>query len=244
MGRTIVIVNDGRDAGYPYPPFFKNFGLEVTHDPQRLFLNPSAIGLVVFTGGSDVHPELYNESSPKGICYADSARDAEEIKIFNYAAEHKVPMFGVCRGLQFINVMCGGKLIHDLTGHQGQHEISTSDRETFMVNSLHHQAVIPPMNAEVLAWSVEKRSEAYIGDKDEPFDYRGPEIESVHYPNFKAAGVQWHPEAMFDGGTQAPRGRTWAYLLARDLTKCTDDAIRKLYYIGRPKVKYVSTKFN
>lgn len=236
MAGDILIVNDTRDAGYPYAPFFKDMGRDIVEDHAAFTLNPNRFGLVVFTGGSDVSPDLYGDESPKNICYCSKVRDRVEVKLFNIAYNKGVPMFGICRGLQFINVMSGGKLIHDLTGHQTGHTVSTSDEESFHVNSLHHQAVIPPMRAEVLAWSTTKRSMRYIGDKDEEWKYNGPEVEAVHYPHRNAAGVQWHPEAL----DPKDRGRTWAYILARDLVKgLNSEAMRKLYYKNRPKVNYV-----
>jgi len=236
MSKRILIVNDGADAGHSYTPFFARLDyLEIVNDAAPFLINPKGFSLVVFTGGSDVQPELYGDTSPKGICWTNPTRDKEEAKIFNIARNNNISMFGICRGVQFINVMAGGRLIHDVTGHHTEHDVSTSDGETFRANSLHHQAIIPPKDAEVVAWSTEKRSMRYIGDEDEQFKYFGPEVEAVHYPKINAAGVQWHPEAL----NNTDRANSWAYLLVRDTVNCRTDAFRKLYYIHRPRINYV-----
>lgn len=240
MSGDILILNDTMDAGHRYQPFFTALGKKIIEDPAAFTLNPKRFSLVIFTGGSDVGPWLYGDSSPNNICWSDKKRDEEEVKIFHIAYNNNVAMFGICRGLQFLNVMCGGKLIHNLNNHHSSHGVSTSDGESFQVNSLHHQACILPMHAEILAWSTVKMSKTYVGDEDEPFDYSGPEVESAYYPLFKCAGVQWHPEALSE--KISPRARTWAYTLARDIMNLVgEDAMRRLYYLKRPRINYVQS---
>jgi putative glutamine amidotransferase len=70
------------------------------------------------TGGPDVDPSLYDEemAGSEGI---DPARDALELAAWRAAEERSVPVLGVCRGLQAINVFAGGSLIQDLPDHAG-----------------------------------------------------------------------------------------------------------------------------
>lgn len=232
----ILIINDTKDVGYSYTPFFSNIG-KCSNNITRFELDPKSFNLIVFTGGSDVFPEYYNDLSPKGVCAYNKTRDKLEAKIFRVANANRIPMFGICRGLQFINVMAGGRLIHDLIGHGcPNHTVSTSDDMTFTVNSYHHQACIPPTNAELLSWSEKKLSHRYIGTNDELFDYKGPEVEALYFEEPKAAGVQWHPEAL----ERKEQASSWAYHLARDLLNCKKSNFEKLYKIKRLKVSYAT----
>lgn len=234
--KRILILNDRKDVGHAYAPFADDLG-ETDHSSISFTMNPNRYSLVVFTGGSDVSPSLYKDTSPKGACSCDIERDREEEKIFKLAHANNIAMFGICRGLQFLNVMLGGKLLHDLLNHgYGEHLVATSDSENFPTNSYHHQSCIPPIKSEILAWSMEKLSDRYIGDKDEIFNYQGPEVESLYFPRSRAAGVQWHPEAL---GVNV-RGRTWAKHLARDLINCSPNGMQRLYLDETPKVIYAT----
>jgi gamma-glutamyl-gamma-aminobutyrate hydrolase PuuD len=222
----ILIVNDSADCGAPYGPLFSTFG-EVCHDPAQLKLNPYDFKLMVFTGGADVSPDYYGDTSPHKVCWSNPARDKEEKMLFNFGKQHTIKMVGICRGMQFLNVMTGGKMMHDIKGHSGgNHQVMVRDRdEPFITNSFHHQMCIPSSEAELIAWSHQKLSKSYIGDKDEPVDYKGPEVEALYMPWYNAFGVQWHPECMPTGEL----GRTWFMHVVRDLINRTRAEMKKLY---------------
>jgi putative glutamine amidotransferase len=82
-------------------------------------------GLLV-TGGEDVQPEYYGKANERNLCGdMDPYRDTLEIALINRALELKMPVLGICRGEQIINVALGGSLIVDipawfstLTGHK------------------------------------------------------------------------------------------------------------------------------
>lgn len=195
MKNKILILSPDNKS---YAPLLKDFG-EVTHNHAAFILNPKDFKLIQFTGGEDVSPELYGDTSPKGYCMVSKQRDELDEKIFNIANKSNIPMAGICRGMQFLNVMCGGKLIHHMSGHvSNQHAVNTSCKifDSFITNSLHHQMCIPPVDGHILAWSLEKQSDRYIGNKDEEINWIGPEVEAIFIPWYKVFGVQWHPEFM------------------------------------------------
>ena len=85
--------------------------------------------IVVFTGGEDVDPSLYNaEKHPK--TYSNLARDLYEKEMFEKIKPHQL-VIGICRGSQFLCVMNGGKLIQHVNGHAlfSTHEIINDEGE-------------------------------------------------------------------------------------------------------------------
>jgi len=85
----------------------------------------------VLTGGVDVDPSFYNgESDYKnkpGLFQPE--RDRFEAKIYQHSQLHKLPVLGICRGMQLINVLEGGKLIQDLDNGNARHRKEESDKE-------------------------------------------------------------------------------------------------------------------
>ncbi len=116
---------------------------------------------LLLTGGGDVHPKYYNHHDIKNNAKnVDEQRDAFEFELIDQALDFEMPIFGICRGMQTMNVCLNGSLIVDLISsrfesHTGgeepiQHALSvvpntllhalTGTNETD-VNSFHHQAV-------------------------------------------------------------------------------------------------------
>jgi putative glutamine amidotransferase len=191
---AVLVVNDKADMGRSYFLPFAFLGPK-TEDVSLLETNPQSISLVVFTGGSDVSPSLYNDH----VCnktHTDPERDEQEFAIFNQAINHNIPMFGICRGLQFLTAMLGGKLIQHTHGHHKPHPMKTKDGMEFYVTSSHHQMVLPSESDEVLAWSSSRLSDIYIGGNNQPLPVPKFEIEAVRFKHANAIGVQYHPEIM------------------------------------------------
>jgi len=151
---------------------------------------------LVLCGGDDVDPRRFGEEVHPTVELADPRRDDYEIRIVRRAAEAGVPLLGVCRGGQVMNVALGGTLVQhvpDLPGalrHRGgtRHEVefvpgtalhALAGRDRAEVNSYHHQAagrVAPGLR--VSARSSDGVVEALEGDPVAGF----------------LVGVQWHPE--------------------------------------------------
>jgi acyl-CoA reductase-like NAD-dependent aldehyde dehydrogenase/gamma-glutamyl-gamma-aminobutyrate hydrolase PuuD len=161
----------------------------------------------VLTGGVDVTPSLYNgdeiyNNSPTSL---QPERDQFEEKIYHYSQINKLPVLGICRGMQLINVLEGGKLIQDLDNGNERHQKEESDKEHAIiaeektllskivgsvsghVNSAHHQAIDPDAIGENLMVN------AY--DDDEEKIIEGLEFENKAGKAFMLC-VQWHPERM------------------------------------------------
>ena len=70
---------------------------------------------ILFTGGEDVNPEMMGEQALPQCGYADDERDRAEQMYFKYAHQKHIPIFGICRGHQAVNVFMGGSLYQDIT---------------------------------------------------------------------------------------------------------------------------------
>lgn len=161
--------------------------------------------IVLFTGGEDVTPHLYNaEKHPTTYC--NLQRDIFEKEEFDRAilSPSVKLILGVCRGSQFLCVMNGGRLIQNVNKHAlgGTHTIINKEGVVHSITSTHHQMQYPynlPIEKyELLFWSEETRGTRHEGDKTAWKDgMKEPEIvlyQSLN--NKKSLAIQGHPEMM------------------------------------------------
>ena len=183
---------------------------------------------ILFAGGEDVDPEFYDEMKRYDNVHTDRARDEFELALLDEVLAARLPILGICRGIQMINVKFGGTLIQDLKGDttidqehkQGgsranpTHSVTLTDPESRLagafqgscrVNSLHHQAIKRlGRGLKVTAHSEDGLVEAVEAADDYPF----------------LLAVQWHPEEM----ASVPEQRT---LLQQFLAQCRNAAARR-----------------
>lgn len=136
---------------YIHDPFSNAFNEFVAAMGWTLAPTLKEAQIVVFTGGSDVDPQLYGE--PKHHTTSVSPlRDGIDIDMYNYCQDNDLFMVGICRGGQFLNVMNGGKMIQDVEGHavRGTHPTYIVDnggeiipQYKYNTTSTHHQMMIP-----------------------------------------------------------------------------------------------------
>ncbi|MDE7333873.1 MAG: gamma-glutamyl-gamma-aminobutyrate hydrolase family protein [Lachnospiraceae bacterium] len=166
----------------------------------------------LFTGGQDVNPALYGAEKKPACGKASHDRDTLEKEIFARALKADKPVFGICRGIQLINVLCGGTLYQDLpTEYKGTkavdhhmkppydvpcHQVEIladtplgelTDEMTVSVNSYHHQAV------KELAQGLKPMAVSEDGL-----------VEALYMPGKKfVQAVQWHPEFIYESDENA-----------------------------------------
>ena len=161
----------------------------------------------VLTGGVDVHPSYYGGPEIYTNCPAKFQlnRDKFEEKIYRYAQQNQLPLLAICRGLQLVNVLEGGKLIQDLSIEENKkHKKEIADKihkidiahgslmheitgtTSGMVNSAHHQSIDPNHLGENLMVVAK--------------DSHGPIIEAIEFKDKTNKAfmlcVQYHPERM------------------------------------------------
>lgn len=168
----------------------------------------TTLDVLMLTGGEDVDPSRYGELPSPNLGGVNVERDKFEHDLLTAAVRCKLPVVGICRGMQHLNVFFGGSLYQDLPSglpeytieHRAVAATSVTDLDThhwisvvegsrlanvlgrgsrFSVNSRHHQAV----RRVAPGFVVTARSDDGIIEA----------IESMSYP---AAGVQFHPERM------------------------------------------------
>ena len=164
---------------------------------------------LLLAGGVDVDPAQFGEEPHAALGKVDAARDRLELTLTRWALADGRPILGICRGIQTLNVACGGSLWQDIgsqvagalehkhqPGHSYQHlahwvTIEPGSRlgalvgvEEVEVNSLHHQAAREPgRGLRAVAWAPDGVIEGLEGTGEA-----------------WVVGVQWHPEWLLDDG--------------------------------------------
>lgn len=184
-----VYIVGGNGAGY---------GSMFTRAGWELANNPLTADLIQFTGGEDVTPALYGEERHR---YTGNSlnRDVHEAGFFAIAERLNIPMAGICRGGQFLNVMSGGKMYQHVDEHATGERHLLTDLETgkvISVSSTHHQMMRAGKGGELIATArlggyKEHMLDGQIAKCEEPDE---PDTEVVYYPDTKALCFQPHPE--------------------------------------------------
>ncbi len=180
--------------------------LKLGYEENNLSKVTSCKGILL-TGGEDVHPKHYGRPGfveQFRLDDLDEARDDFELKVMSTAHKKRIPLLGICRGMQIANVFLGGTLVPDIVafgrdkhtqlseGEDRQHEIWVREgtrleglAQTLRgeVNSSHHQAV------DLLGEGLSMNCVAPDG-VIEGAEVRDPD----DYPFLML--VQWHPERM------------------------------------------------
>ena len=160
--------------------------------------------IVLFTGGEDVNPALYNTPKHRTTMFNDK-RDKAEVSVFKKIKPTQLAL-GICRGSQFLCVMNGGLLVQNCENHGlwGTHGITDGEIE-YEITSTHHQMQypynLPTDEYDILYKSSELRSyPCYEGANINPEDIMAngePEIVLYHKNNNpKCLAIQGHPEIM------------------------------------------------
>lgn len=169
-------------------------------------------GLII-TGGADIHPGFYGEKSREKVKPIYRGRTYFEMNLYKTAQKKKIPVLGICHGLQLLNVIHGGTLHQDIQSevagaknHRSKanplHRVNIQPgslchkifrQKSIMVHSEHHQAVkLPGRSIRITAVSEDGIPEAIEGP--------------AH-----TLAVQWHPERQAKDAIQT---RLFRYFLA------------------------------
>ncbi|MFT4469363.1 gamma-glutamyl-gamma-aminobutyrate hydrolase family protein [Arthrobacter sulfonylureivorans] len=154
-------------------------------------------GLLVL-GGGDIHPSLYGQHPIAAPGYGVDARvDDAEIALVRSAVAARLPVMGICRGMQVINVALGGTLIQDL-GPESIHQVHTeapgmSDHEVVIQPDTLLASALRAGSATVRSGHHQAVQELGIGMLATAAAPDGV-IEAIEHEDRWILGVQWHPE--------------------------------------------------
>jgi putative glutamine amidotransferase len=171
----------------------------------------AAVDGVLLPGGGDVLPSIYGQPAHSTFSAAEPGRDDYELELARRAVEADLPLLAICRGIQVLNVACGGSLVQDIPEQLGTtvnhvlrepphaiaHDVWIAEgsllenlmrerlqTDTCPVNSRHHQA---PMTLGT----------GLIASATAPDGV----IEAIEDPGKRfCLGVQWHPENFYRTG--------------------------------------------
>lgn len=175
-------------------------------NPDTIKEQVNRVDAILIQGGIDVTPSFYGEENLPELDVTCAQTDQFILEVIKYAKERKIPILGICKGMQLINVSFGGTLYQDIKyagldskSHRQSDETITKpvhsinvvensylsnmfpNKDKLMVNSYHHQTI------KDLGQGLEIDAKADDGI-----------IESIHYGNKSQwiFGVQFHPEQL------------------------------------------------
>lgn len=173
---------------------------------------------LVLSGGADVDPARYHHAAHPNLGTVEPLRDAFELALIAEARDRTIPVLGICRGLQIMNVALGGTLWQDLPAEVAPHPQSGPRTQrahrvdmdpgsrlaealgvpTLMVNSFHHQAI------RDLGPGIVATARAADGV-----------IEGIEATDgWWMLGVQWHPEEFWSEPTSPDQALFRALVMA------------------------------
>lgn len=177
---------------------------------------------LVLSGGGDIDPALFGETILNDTVNIDAIRDGFEVPLIRAFRDAGKPIFGICRGMQVINVALGGTLYQDLPEQLGfvhfdmklRHYVDAAEGSMlhalfgarFRVNSTHHQAVRDLAPGLLMTAA-------------------SPEgiVEAFEHKTLPIFGTQFHPERM-SGGAEDPRTPDFQPLFDRFVAICREYA--------------------
>ncbi len=180
----------------------------VTRSEIDLHHYAAALDGLVLQGGNDVAPESYGEQPLHADWAGDSVRDRYETELVAAFVKAGKPVFGICRGLQLLNVMFGGTLLQDIATQQ---PASRAHRDASIYERHFHRIdVLPGTRLAALYPGVARATVNSIhhqGIKDLAPEFvaeaRCPDdgmVEAVRWQGGSyVAAVQWHPEFHIPG---------------------------------------------
>ncbi len=177
---------------------------------------------LVFSGGGDIHPEYLGESPIPELGDTDACRDEYDFLLLKLAFDRQLPVFGICRGHQLINVAFGGTLYQDIHAQHPKEALQHSQEEARDVAT--HTVVLAPFLSKLqtalhfssspqasshrLSSTIAVNSIHHQAVKDVAPEFIATATapdgvnEAMEHPEYPIFSVQWHPEPMAVSGNE------------------------------------------
>jgi putative glutamine amidotransferase len=174
---------------------------------------------VMLTGGGDVDPAIYGEAPHSTFSPAEPGRDQFEIELVKRSREQQMPIFAICRGIQVLNVACGGTLVQDIASQVPgavphcldvpAHQAMELAHEVWIDKDTQLARIMRERLSDTDACDVNSRHHQAVRELAPGFvaSATAPDgiIEAIEDPKARfCLGVQWHPENFFRTGEFRP----------------------------------------
>ena len=157
------------------------------------------VDMLAFCGGEDVAPSRYGEANHVNLGKVNLRRDAWEFALSDEAIRRRLPLLGVCRGCQFLNIRFGGTLWRDLPSEKAGAKVHRIPNEGLHGVSIEAGTVLEKLVGA--STSVNSRHHQAVKDLARGFRISAvsPDgvIEAIEGTDYPAVGVQFHPELLF-----------------------------------------------
>jgi putative glutamine amidotransferase len=175
-------------------------------DPDLIGDCLEAVDGLLLSGGEDVAPAYYGEPLDERCQEPDRERDLFEIHLARAAMSRNVPILGICRGLQVLNVAAGGSLYQDLTclpGTRSYHSATLSERQRLIhavrvLDGSQLRAIMGVAESEVTSTHHQLVKKLAPGFQVSAESIEDGIVEGIEAPGraFSVA-VKWHPERIY-----------------------------------------------
>ena len=167
-------------------------------DPETAADVVSQLGGLIVSGGPDVDPARYGAPRDPRTDPAPTERDAWELALITAALHQDLPLLGICRGMQLLNVACGGDLVQhlpDLVGHQGHSPTpgAYAVHPVVPVPGSRLAALLGEQPMDVPTYHHQAAHRLGTGLTASAHHTDGT-VEAVEHTDGFALAVQWHPE--------------------------------------------------
>lgn len=189
-----------RDAiSHDWLQIFTKFGIVPilipnTPDSIMSILTEVQVSCILLTGGNNM--DLVDvEDGTIEIADVSSARDATEFSLMEFAVNQGIPVFGVCRGMQLLNIYFGGSIIRSLQNISGAEDSHVGVRHTIDIVDEKYKEKFGVGIAKTNSYHRHAVTESDLSEELHAFAIsRDGVVEGLYHPQLPVVGVQWHPE--------------------------------------------------
>lgn len=159
----------------------------------------SSCNAIILPGGGDITPAFFGEHN-NGSRNIDTELDILQLQAVDHCMRSRLPLLGICKGMQILNVALGGTIIQDLP---------TAQIHRYIGNDQHHTTQIAPdsflaglYGEHMLVNSAHHQGVGRLGKQLIPIQWCDEDqcVEAIVHESLPIIGLQWHPERLCHAG--------------------------------------------
>ncbi|MCR5031339.1 MAG: gamma-glutamyl-gamma-aminobutyrate hydrolase family protein [Lachnospiraceae bacterium] len=193
MKRILLAGYEEKLCNYQNALFNTGLSCTVSLDPN----DAKYYDALLLPGGGDIHPCNFKQEL-NGSKDIDTALDAIQLQLLDRFVKDGKPVFGICRGIQVINVYFGGDLIQDIPDASKERHTWEFEDKIHGIEAVKGSYIEALYGSSFLANSAHHQALGRLGDGLEVCAYSAEDhlIEAVCHQSLPIVGVQWHPERL------------------------------------------------